>query len=91
MQTGRIDGETRNLGAPKDRDKDKNGRCLGLPIRDENIDGLPAMKSAWFPLPDELERLNAGAPVYLTVVGTGHPPVALTVGQIMVDSASTKT
>ena len=31
--------------------------------------------SAWVPTPDELVRLNAGEPVYLSVWGNGHPPV----------------
>ena len=31
--------------------------------------------SAWLPTPDELVRLNAGEPVYLSVWGNGHPPV----------------
>ena len=31
--------------------------------------------SAWMPTPDELVRLNAGEPVYLSVWGNGHPPV----------------
>ena len=31
--------------------------------------------SAWMPTPDELVRLNAGEPVYLSVWGNVHPPV----------------
>lgn len=31
--------------------------------------------SAWLPTLDELVRLNAGEPVYLSVWGNGHPPV----------------
>ena len=33
--------------------------------------------SAWVPTPDELVRLNAGEPVYLSVWGNGHPPVSV--------------
>jgi hypothetical protein len=38
------------------------------------------MTSAWFPTEAEIARLRAGAPVYLTVVGEIHPPVAIAVG-----------
>ena len=37
--------------------------------------------TAWIPTPDELAALNAGAPVYLTVWGNGHPPVYVGVKQ----------
>lgn len=81
MEIGRIQGATRNFGAPVGWEKDKHGTCGGLPIRDEmHRPGLPSMVSAWFPTPDELARLRDGAPIYLTVVGTVHPPVALTIG-----------
>jgi hypothetical protein len=38
------------------------------------------MTSAWFPTEEEIARLRAGAPVYLTVIGESHPPVAMAVG-----------
>lgn len=78
MISGRIEGATRTLG--------KSQGYNGLAIRDETIptmtDGpkTPVMTSAWFPTPDELERLRSGAPIYLQIVGAGHPPVLLTVG-----------
>ena len=40
----------------------------------------PAMMSLWEPTPEEIERLNAGAPVSLLVIGTVHPPVSIGVG-----------
>lgn len=43
---------------------------------------VPSMVTAWEPTPDELERLNKGAPVYLRIVGSGHPPVMLEVGEV---------
>lgn len=73
-----IEGATRIIG--------KSQGYLGLPLRDELIDcnvggqGTPSMLTAWEPTPDELALLNAGAPVLLRVLGTGHPPVMLTVG-----------
>ena len=78
MIIGRIKGATRTLG--------KSQGYIGLPLRDELIncsvggEGTPSMVTAWEPTPDELERLNAGAPVYLRIIGTMHPPVMLEVG-----------
>ena len=78
MQIGRIEGCTRVLG--------KSQGYLGLPLKDvlinSTVDGpeTPAMETAWLPTPDEIERINAGAPVVLRVLGTQHPPVMLEVG-----------
>jgi hypothetical protein len=80
MIIARITGATRVLG--------KSQGYMGLPIRDEirntTVDGeqTPVMVTAWEPTPDELARLNAGALVELCVLGTGHPPVMLNVGQV---------
>jgi hypothetical protein len=80
MLIARIAGTTRILG--------KSQGYLGLPIRDElrntTVDGpqTPVMVTAWEPTPDELERLAKGALVQLCVVGTGHPPVILEVGDV---------
>lgn len=73
-----ISGVTRILG--------KSQGYTGLPLRDgmefDKATGemSPTMTTAWRPMPDELERLMAGAPVYLTILGTGHPPVRMEVG-----------
>ncbi|MEF2552008.1 hypothetical protein VQ042_11655 [Aurantimonas sp. A2-1-M11] len=80
MIIGRIEGATRTLG--------KSQGYLGLPIRDVRLncsvggDGTPAMQTAWFPTPDELAAVNAGAPIHLTVLGTAHPPVMLSTGNV---------
>jgi hypothetical protein len=80
MEVGRIAGCTRVLG--------KSQGYYGLPIRDEVRNdgvtgpGTPVMVTAWFPTPDELAAINAGAPIHLTVVGTGHPPVMMGVGEL---------
>lgn len=79
MQIGRIQGATRVLG--------KSQGYLGLPLRDvvisSTVDGPepPAMETAWLPSPDEIARINAGAPVILRVLGTAHPPVMVDVGE----------
>lgn len=80
MHVGRILGATRNLGAPADWDRSKHGICGGLPIRDESTTAGKAMTSAWLPTPEEIERIGAGAPVYLTVIGQIHPPISMAVG-----------
>jgi hypothetical protein len=80
MQIGRISGCTRTIG--------KSQGYLGLPLRDVVLDcsvggeETPAMQTAWFPTPDELAAINAGAPIILTVIGTGHPPVMLGAGEL---------
>lgn len=79
MQIGRIKGTTRVVG--------KSQGYLSLPVRDEfinctvNGEQTPAMVTAWFPMPNELAALNAGAPVYVTIVGTIHPPITVEVGE----------
>lgn len=81
MEIGHIRGATRVLGAPLDLEPQRHGACAGLPIRDAVYQGgLPDMRSPWFPTPEELARLQAGAPIYLSVIGETHPPVALSVG-----------
>ena len=80
MHIGRVSGCTRVLG--------QRQGYLGLPIRDVVIDcsvngpNTPAMITAWFPTPEELAAINAGAPIHLRIVGTKHPPVMLEVGDV---------
>jgi hypothetical protein len=81
MIAGRIPGATRYLGAPVGWKPDEQGDCAHLAIRDMPINGdVPSMHSVWEPTPDELERLKAGAQIYLIIVGSSHPPVSLSVG-----------
>jgi hypothetical protein len=67
----RIHGATRYLGAPKGWNPETDGDCSHLAI----LDTEGVMISSWEPTPAELKALNAGACVYLQIVGTGHPPV----------------
>lgn len=76
MIVHRIRGCTRTLG--------KSQHYIGLPIRDDVLIGATpeggdarVMVSCWEPTPDELAQLNAGGKIYLTVMGTQHPPVLL--------------
>jgi hypothetical protein len=80
MQIGRITGATRVIG--------KSQGYMGLPLRDEphncsvNGPSTPSMVTAWHPTPKELEALNAGAPVHVRILGTAHPPIMVTVGDV---------
>jgi hypothetical protein len=85
MHIGRIFNATRVLGAPDNWEELTTAPCIGLPIREGEVAGLPAMTSAWFPTPDEIDRLISGAPVYLHIIGCIHPPVAIEVGEVPSD------
>lgn len=80
MIPARIPRATRNLGAPAGWDRETDGDCAHLPIRDMPVNGgIPAMHSLWEPTPQELDWLSRGAKVRLMIVGTVHPPVMVTV------------
>lgn len=80
MLIGRIENATRAIG--------KSQGYFGLPLRDEVIncsvggEGTPAMTTAWLPTPEELAALNAGAAVHVRILGTQHPPIMLSVGNV---------
>lgn len=80
MIPARILGFTRFLGAPKNWPESET--CVGLAITDIKTEIGNVMQSAWEPTPDELDRLNAGAKVILSICGTGHPAVMLSVGPV---------
>lgn len=75
-----IDGATRVCG--------KAQGYLGLPVKDETVidkatgEKTNRMLTAWTPTPDELARLNAGANVILSILGTSPPPQLITVGPV---------
>ncbi len=78
MLIGRIKGWTRVIG--------KSQGYLGLPLRDITTNDrvmtkdVPAMESSWILTPEEIEKIKNGAPIILRVLGTGHPPVYMYVG-----------
>ena len=80
MHAGRIQGATLILGAPKEWDRDRDGFCGGLAVRQETTTAGATMVSAWLPTPDEIERIREGAPIYVYVVDTVHPPITVGVG-----------
>lgn len=68
-----IDGATRRIG--------KSQGYKGLCVRDfEFGDGTPAMMTAWQPTPSEIAKIVSGETIYLTILGTAHPPILLQVG-----------
>jgi hypothetical protein len=81
MIAGRHANATRVLGAPLDWDEAMQGHCGGLAVCDHLTKAGLVMESAWLPTQEELTRLVAGAPVILGVMGLGHPPVYLAVGE----------
>lgn len=78
MSPMRHQSTTVVLGAPENWDQSE-APCEGLPITQAIEDGLPVLHSWWEPTDEERLRLLAGAPVRLTVIGRGHPPVRLEV------------
>lgn len=83
MIPGVIEGWNVRFDPPRGATKEE---CRPLHVRVEEVQYTNGIAmhhvSAWFPTPDELKRLNEGAPVNLTIVSaSGQPPVALTVGE----------
>lgn len=61
----------------------KSQGYLGLSVTDTQLqDGSPVMVTSWQPTPAEQKLICAGAPIYLWVLGSAHPPVMLTVGEV---------
>jgi hypothetical protein len=60
----------------------KSQGYFGLSVTDTvREDGTPMMMTSWQPTPNEVAAIAAGAPIYLWLLGTAHPPVMLTVGE----------
>jgi hypothetical protein len=72
MMINAIEGATRRLG--------KSQGYLGLPVKDIDLEGVPAMVTSWQPTPAELAALAAGAPIYVTILGNQHPPIMVGIG-----------
>lgn len=73
--------ETRAIGAPANWDPEKDGACGVLSVHDRTDErGHPEMVSRWELEPGDLEKLQQGAPVYLSILGQVHPVVCVYVG-----------
>jgi NTP pyrophosphatase (non-canonical NTP hydrolase) len=70
--------ETRSMGKPAGW---KDSECGSLSIHDYvNADNRPGMLSRWELEEGDLDKLQRGAPVWLSVMGTSHPPVCVFIG-----------
>lgn len=67
------------LGAPPGVTIDE---CRALPITRVKYppNDIPAVVSFWKPTREELEAINRGEPIYLSIIGNTHAPVLLGVG-----------
>lgn len=80
MQSGRWTDETRYIGESQGYN--------GLSIADAVVNctvggpGTPAMRTAWFPTPEELAAINAGAPIVVELLGRQHPPISVFTGRV---------
>jgi hypothetical protein len=73
--------ETRAIGAPAGWDQERDGTCGVLSVHDrKNEHGHDEMVSMWELEDDDLEKLAAGAPIYLSILGQVHPVVCVYVG-----------
>jgi hypothetical protein len=79
MLIGAIQGATRQMG------KDDGFACLRV-LDTRTKDGSPLMVTAWHPTDVELAALNAGAPIYVMILGTEHPPMQVKVGKMPTES-----
>lgn len=75
VSIARIKDATRVVG--KDQEE-----YLQLPIRDVEIDGVPAMISAWEFTPKEIIAINAGAKLYIFIIGKTHPPIRVNIEKL---------
>jgi hypothetical protein len=80
MRTIPIKGCTRRIGATAGWDHEKDGLCHTIEVLDQEVDGHNWMQTAWLPTVRELEQLNAGYPIILSILGTRHPVVSLQIG-----------
>ena len=74
MLIARIEGTNRVCG--------KSQGFLGLPVRDEIVNGQNIMHSAWEPTPDEIERIQKGAKIIVSVIGNNPQPIMLNVSAV---------
>jgi len=81
MIPGHIPGATLHMKAPEGWNEAEQGHCGTLHVLPIVIEGTQFLGSAWMPTPEELERLNKGAAIYLWISAAIHPVVAMEVGK----------
>lgn len=72
----------RRVGATGDMLSEPAVRIVRQDYADGSPPVYPCYMSEWVPTPEELARINAGAPVRMLIVGGGLPPVSLWVREI---------
>lgn len=78
MKAVSHESNNRVFGAPKGWDH-HSAPCDNLPVTDDTLSGHVCVTSYWQPTLEELAILNGGGLVRLWIIGTGMPPVALSV------------
>jgi hypothetical protein len=75
--------ETRLIGAPANWDQVTDGPCAALSVYDwkDPDTGHNHMISRWELEPGDIEKLQSGAPLFLSIVGQVHPVVCVYVGE----------
>lgn len=68
-----VPGTNLVLGAPADWCEEKDGKCDELHV----IHKGNSFTSFWKPTDQELETLKSGGYIFLTVLASGHPPIAI--------------
>ncbi|HXH52560.1 MAG TPA: hypothetical protein VNH53_03900 [Sphingomicrobium sp.] len=82
--------ESRLIGAPANWNSERDGPCGALSVHDRIDDrGHPEMVSRWELEPGDLDKLKAGAPIYLSILGEVHPVVCVFVGEPEPERAAT--
>jgi hypothetical protein len=66
---------TDQLGAPPNWDEARDGKCLTLPT--VRVEERNSYASFWLPSKEDLEKLNAGQPICLEIIGRSHPVVSV--------------
>lgn len=67
---------THIFGKPKNWDEIRDGQCRALSVRREVVNGRAEFVSTWKPSLEEIQVLQDGGTILLTVCGV-QPPVAL--------------
>lgn len=75
--------ETRLIGAPANWDQVTDGPCGALSVYDwkDPDTGHNHMISRWELEPGDIEKLQSGAPLFLSIIGQVHPVVCVYVGE----------
>ena len=81
----RIPNHTREVGPPQGWDRERDGPCATLYVRDCIIGGIPYMVFALEFLPDEIERMQAGESVKFGIAGHQLPLMFTHIGKLFED------